>query len=149
MFAENGLDVNMDAVNEVLARADVLTIGFTTFAERLLIDARAKDEDGPLVAIVGPVATVQDRYHWLGKHRPNFGAPEAFSFFVWPHTVRVLRERDALAVMRNRLRELAGGQGAEVLDHVLSRLQDLENDAIRRAVRGEGEWQTLWQRVAA
>jgi hypothetical protein len=148
MLTENGLDVNMDAVNEVLARADVLTIGFTTFAERLLIDARSNSSDGPMVAIVGPVGTVQERYHWLGRHRPSFGAPEAFSFFVWPHTVRTMRERDVLAVMRDRLAATSSDAPA-VLEKVLERLGELEADAFRAAVRGDEPWHSLWERAAA
>ncbi|OAI38807.1 hypothetical protein AYO38_08965 [bacterium SCGC AG-212-C10] len=147
MLAENGLDVDMDAVNEVLNRADVLTIGFTTFSERLLIDARANSSDGPMVAIVGPVGTVQERYHWLGRHRPGFGAPEAFSFFVWPHTVRTFRERDIIGPMRERL-AAASGDAATVLEQVLQRLGELETDAFRAAIRGEQPWHALWERAA-
>jgi hypothetical protein len=134
----------MDAVNEVLDRADVLTIGFTTFSERLLIDARASGADGPMVAIVGPVGSVQERYHWLGRHRPGFGAPEAFSFFVWPHTVRTLRERDVLAVMRDRLASTSNDAIA-VLDQVLERLSELESDAFRAAIRGDEPWKAVWE----
>ena len=142
MFTENGLTVDLDAVDDLLRRADVLTIGFTTFAERLLIDVRDDGQTGPLVAIVEPVATVQERYHWLGARRGMFGAPEGFSFFVWPHTVRGLVERDVLAPMRARL-----GSHGRALDETLERVMRLERQAMRDAVSGEDTFQTLWQRA--
>jgi hypothetical protein len=147
MFTENGLTVDRAALDDVLRRADLLTIGFTTFAERLLIDVRANGQAGPLVTIVAPVATVQDRYAWLGQHRGTFGPPEAFSFFIWPHTVRMLVARDILAIMRDRLG--AESEAAAVaLDAVLRKLLATEREAMRGAIRGGDAFQTLWERVA-
>jgi hypothetical protein len=144
LLTENGMGIDHDAMNELLAQADVLTIGFTLFPQRLLIDTRATESTGPLVTIVDPVASVQERYLWLGRHRGMFGAPKAFSFFVWPHTVRGLIERDALRVMRERLMA-APGDGAEQLDQALAALRELENAEFRRAIRGEAHWKTLWE----
>lgn len=144
MPTDNGMDINRDAMDEVLSHADVLTIGFTTFPQRLVIDARWNDDAGPLVAVVPPAASLQERYLWLGKHRGMFGLPNGFSFFVWPQTVRALVERDALRVLRERLAD-APGNGAKQLDEAVASLRRLEDDEFRRAIRGEGPWKTLWQ----
>jgi len=146
MLTENGVEVDVEAVHDLLRRADVLAIGFTLFPERLLVDTRASADEGPLVAIVAPVATVQERYLWLGKHRGNFGAPEAFSFFMWPHTVRNLRERDILVPLRERLAEISN-DGAEMLDHALGRLAEFERAAMREAIRGSEPWRAVWAKV--
>lgn len=148
MFAENGLQIDMDAVNEILARADVVALGFTAFAERLLVDVRSKGSLPPFVSVVDPVATVQERYAWLGRERGVLGAPQAFSFFVWPHSVRTLRERDVLAPLRARLAEVAG-DAAEQLDVIVETLAALEIEAFKKAIRGEDPWRSLWQRDAA
>ncbi len=147
MLTENGLEVDMQALEDVLRRADVLTIGFTLFAERLLIDTRSRPGEGPLVAVVGPVQTVQERYLWLGKHRGNFGAPEAFSFFVWPKTVRTLIDTDVLATMRSRLAEVSP-EGESALRNMLDRFAALERDAMRAAVVGDDPWRTVWPQAA-
>jgi len=147
MLADNGIEVDLDALNELFERADVITIAFTLFPERLLVDTRTKDGEGPLVAIVAPVASVQERYHWLGQNRPSFGAPEAFSFFAWPHTVRRLVEQDVFAPLRKRL-SLAANDGAAVLEESLATLMELERIAIRAAIRGEQPWLSLWPRAA-
>jgi hypothetical protein len=146
MLTENGLEVDVEAVHELLRRADVLAIAFTLFPERLLIDARASATEGPLVAIVAPVASVQERYLWLGKHRGNFGAPEAFSFFAWPHTVRSFRERDIMAPMRERLAAISN-DGADVLEQSLEKLAGLERRAFQEAIRGGEAWRTAWARA--
>jgi hypothetical protein len=148
MFTENGIEVDPERVQQVLESADVLTIAFALFPERVLFDTRTNRTDGPLVAIVEPVASVQERYLWLGKHRGSFGAPEAFSFLAWPHTVRGLIERDILAPLRQRL-EAASPDASRVFDDVMARLQRRELFAIRDAIRGEDPWRTLWERDAA
>lgn len=144
MLTENGMNVDPDALEDVLRRADLITIGFSTFPERLLVDTRSRRDEGPLVAIVPPVTSVQDRYLWLGQHRGAFGAPEAFSFFLWPQTVRSLAERDVLAPLRQRLGE-ASESAAVVLDQALRELLDRERAAMIGAIRGESGWQTIWE----
>jgi len=145
MRTENGIEVDHDALAELLRRADVLTIGFTLFPHRLLVDLRTNATDGQLVAIVEPVASVQERYLWLGRHRGSFGAPEAFSFFAWPQTVRGLAQRRILAPLEARLDPGARRQLASALDELLA----MEETAMRRAVTGAPEWHTLWDRSGA
>ncbi len=145
MFTENGIEIDPERVNEVLRSADVLTIAFPLFPERLLFDTRTHGEAGPMVAIVDPVASVQDRYHWLGQHRGDFGAPEAFSFFAWPHTIRSMLERDILGAMRERLVESSPGIITSFND-ALARLRRRELEAIGGAIRGDDPWRALWER---
>jgi hypothetical protein len=147
VFADNGLGVDMEALGRLLNESDVLTIGFVAFPERLLIDTRSNDAEGPMVAMVGPVQTVQERYMWLGKHRSAFGPPEGFAFFVWPRSVRALIEHDIMAPMRDRLDRVSPGSG-EALDELLREFFALEVDAWRGAIRGDDRWATVWSREA-
>lgn len=146
MFTDNGLGIDREALDEVLRKADVLTIGFVAFPERLLIDARSNQWEGPLVAVAEPVASVQERYLWLGQHRGSFGVPEAFSFFIWPHSVRTLVESGVLAPLRERLAAVSTGSN-DALDATLARFLDLEQEAWRGAIRGDEHWGTVWQRA--
>jgi hypothetical protein len=146
VFTDNGLGIDMEALGGLLQNADVLTIGFVGFPERLLIDTRHNQWDGPMVALVGPVQTVQERYLWLGKHRGSFGSPEAFSFFVWPRSVRSLVENDILGPMRDRLADVSVGSDA-ALDDLLTKLLGLEQESWRGAIRGGEGWGTVWERA--
>jgi hypothetical protein len=148
MFTENGIEIDPERLNDVLRQADVLTIAFPLFPERLLFDTRASQTEGPMVAIVEPVASVQERYLWLGRHRGSFGAPQAFSFFAWPHTVRSLIERDLLAPLRHRMVN-ASPDAAEAYEAVMAQLRAREIEAIRDAIRGNDPWRSLWERAAA
>ena len=145
MPTENGGELDVDALEQVLHQGDVITIGFTLFPERLLIDTRARDGEGPLVAIVAPVATVQERFLWLGRHRGQFGAPKNFSFFVWPHSVRSMIERDSLHSLRRRLAAVSNDSDA-ALDNALQRLHEAEQRSIAEAIVGTGAWKTIWER---
>lgn len=144
MFSEHGIRIDRDAVEEILRNADVLVVGFALFGERLLIDTRTNAETGPLVAIVEPLGGVQERYHWLGRHRGMFGMPEAFSFIAWPNTIRMLQDQDVLGTIRHRL-ALNSNDGPEMLDKAIARLRELEHDSFRAAIRGDLPWKTIWQ----
>lgn len=145
MRNENGLEVDREALDRLLSNADVITIGFTLFPERLLIDTRTNDHDGQFAAMVEPVASVQERYLWLGKHRASFRAPEGFAFFVWPHTIRGLIERDGLAALKPRL----DPETRDRLDEALRVALELERLAMIEAVKGSERWPAIWERTAA
>ena len=144
MLSDIGFEVDLEALDDVLRRADVITVGFTTFVERLLIDTRTNSVHGPLLMIVEPVGNVEERYLWLRQHRPTFGAPQAFSFFIWPRTVRGLVEQDTLQALRRRMHPLAPTFGKR-LDEALEGLRVIERAAWLAVITGQRPWATLWQ----
>jgi hypothetical protein len=145
MRTENGITIDEAELRKLLETADLVTVGFTLFAERLLVDPRSNETDGQYAAMVEPVGTVQERYLWLGKHRSSFGPPEGFAFFIWPHTVRGLVERNLLAPLRDRLEERTQVD----LDRALEEALELERRAMIEAVRGSERWPAVWERSAA
>ena len=148
MFTENGVEPDLAAVDDILRRGDVIAIGFTGFAERLLVDTRFNDETGPLATVVEPVASVQERFLWLGRHRGMFGAPKAFSFFVWPGSVATLVHSDVLDPLRARLAAY-NDEAVRGLAQALGEMVEGERDLTRRAIRGDEPWKSLWERTPA
>ena len=145
MYSEHGQVVDVSEVNEAIARADVLIVGFRSFPQRLLVDARTAAGVGPLVQVVEPLGGVEERMHWLGRHRPQFSVPQRFTFFVWPHSVRYLEE----AGVTNALFASVGpGEGTEQLVKALDDLHRLEWNSYRAAINGDG-WRTLWDAQGA
>lgn len=144
-MTENGLDINAEELEQLLTSGDIVTIGFLLFPERLLVDTRVNEREGQLARMVEPVASVQERYLWLGKHRSSFGAPEGFSFFVWPRSVRNLLERDALAPLKRRLEPEALAAFESALEHALR----MERDVTKAMIRGHEAWPAIWERSAA
>ena len=141
VFTENGMMVDLEELRKVVENADVFAIGFRTFPQRLIIDARSTDSEGTMVRVVEPVATVEERFFWLGKERPSFGVPERFTFFVWPHSLRYFEESGLGQIIRERVHSEAGNQVAESMQ----RLFALEHQSTIDAVTGKN-YHTIWQR---
>ena len=147
MFTENGIQVDREAMNKVLEQSDIITMGFTLFPDRLLVDTRTNASDGVYCQIVEPVGNIQERYAWLGRQRGSFGAPEGFAFFVWPHTVQLLVADGALAPLRDRLERIQPGSG-RLLDMALEEALRREWAGMARMITGGEGWQAVWQRSA-
>ena len=143
MYSEDGIQVDLEDLREHLAQADLMVIGFQPFQERLLLDARSSPSEGPLVAVVAPVSSVEERYAWLDKHRGSFGAPDDFTFAMWPHSIELIRDQAVLAPMRERMAAVSN-QADLALSRALARLAVLERRAIREAVLGRPTFETLW-----
>ncbi len=117
---------------------DVFTIIFRTFPERLLVDTRSTAEEGPLVALVEPVATVEERFHWLGRERPSFGPPERFMFFPWPHSIVFLEQCGIAARIRRRCEATGRPEAVAMFDKAMAELREKERQATLAAIKGRG-----------
>ena len=143
MYTENGLLVDLAEVEKVVDLCDVFSVIFRLFPERLLVDGRTSAQEGPLVALVEPVATVEERYRWLGRERPSFGPPEHFMFFLWPHSIAFLEQCGVAAHIRRRCESADWPQAAAMFDGVLTELREKERRASRAAVTGK-DHRSIW-----
>lgn len=143
MYTENGLLVDVSEIESIVKDADVFAAGLRLFPERLLIDTRHDDREMPMVAIVDPVESVQERFFWLGQHRPSLGMPKNFMFFFWPHSVRFLEESGLWAKIRERVVASGFAGAGETCDAALRDLTERERAATVDAIQGQ-RYQTLW-----
>jgi hypothetical protein len=147
VFTENGVLIDFEELRKVVDKCDVFTIGFRLFPERLIVDTRTNGEQGPMMEVVEPVGTVEERFFWLGQRRPQFGVPESFTFFIWPHSVRYLEESGMMDRIRQRIYPLDTEDGrlgrsvAESMWNLILR----ERKATFDAVTGHN-YHTLWER---
>jgi hypothetical protein len=135
--------IDLEELRRVVDNADVFTIGFRMFPERLIVDTRSADDTPPMVRIVEPVTSVEERFFWLGKERPQFSVPERFTFFIWPHSIRYLEESGLGDLIRNRVYPL-DVETREIADS-LAQLRRLERKAEHDAITGRN-YHTLWER---
>jgi len=143
MYTENGVLVDVGEMRQVVAQADVFAVGFRLFPERLLVDTRHNEQESPLVRVVEPVSSVQERFFWLGKERPSLGMPERFAFFVWPHSIDFLEGSGLWAAICQRA---ACRPDADAMCRAaLEELHAHERQATLAAVRGE-RYHNLWAR---
>jgi hypothetical protein len=143
VFTENGVLIDLEEVGKVVDGCDVFTIGFRMFPERVIIDARETENAGPLVKVVEPVTSVEERFHWLGRERPAFGVPEQFSFFVWPHSLEFLGTCGLGQRIRDRLQSSERSDVGGMIDQALAELERLERRSVHQALSGEG-YHSLW-----
>jgi hypothetical protein len=132
--------IDLEELRNVVQSADVFTVGFRLFPERMIIDTRESGDVGPMVKVVEPVTSVEERFFWLGKERPAFGVPQSFSFFVWPHSIRYLEESGLGSIIRDRVARQADDQVAEAIQQLIH----LERLAERDAITGRN-YHTLWE----
>ena len=142
--------MSLTDITEIVRHADVFAVSFRLFPERLLIDTRYDDDDPtgkcslPMVAIVDPVESVQERFFWLGQHRPSLGMPKSFQFFFWPHSVRYIEESGVWDRVRNRMISSRFAGARETCDDALRDLYAREHAATVEAIRGP-RYETLWE----
>ena len=154
MYTENGLMVDLSEIHHIVQHSDVFAAAFRLFPERVLIDTRhdEADPDGscgmPMLAIVDPVPTVQERFFWLGQQRPTLGMPKHFNFFFWPHSIRYLEESGVWAAIRERVTGSNFAGAAATCDDALSDLYRREYSANIDAIRGD-KYETIWSVASA
>jgi hypothetical protein len=139
--------VDLDEVRRVIENADVFTIGFRTFPDRLIVDTRSQGEIPPMIRVVEPVATVEERFHWLGRERPAFAVPERFTFFVWPHSIRFFEESGLGDIVRQRVYSVDSDCGPQMAESMIQLIR-LERRAELDAITGHN-YHTLWERTPA
>lgn len=141
--------IDLEQLRKVVDTCDVFTVGFRLFPERLIVDTRADERNGPLVEVVEPVSTVEERFFWLGQRRPSFGVPKQFTFFVWPHSIGYLEESGIMDRIRQRIYPAdQTGEAAQQLVRAMQRLFSLEQQATRDAILGRN-YHTLWERSSS
>jgi hypothetical protein len=143
MQSENGLLVDVGQIRQVVENADVFAVGFANFSERLLVDTRRNAEAGPMVRVVEPLGSVQERYFWLGKERPAFGPPQNFVFFAWPHSIAFLQQSGIWERICERVGAPTDPDAARQCDNSLEDLKALERQVLTNAILGRN-YVGLW-----
>ena len=143
MDVDTGYPVDIAAIKSIVDDADVFIVGFTVFRERLLVDARYDLEIPPLVAVVPPVSSVEERVRFLRRARSRFPATDRILFFTWSKPVAALVRLGVWDWITQRC--LASGHRTilKACDAAFAELQRLEQASAIAAVKGDG-FQDLW-----
>lgn len=139
-----GVDVN--EIGKVIDSADVLVVRFAILDERLLIDNRTSEKDGPLIAVVPKAGSVEERFKSLKKLRPRFPLPEKITSFMWPRHFDTFRDCGLCKRIESRLVSLGGEAMAESCRQAFEHLHTTERAEVVSAIRGGDGYETIWQR---
>jgi hypothetical protein len=142
MSTEYGID--LDEIRRVIDAAEVLVVRFSITDRRLLVDTRTNETEGPLIRVVPPVASGEERFKALRALRPRFQAPERIMTFQWPRHARSLVESGLWEYLARRVVALGAPPGD--CDAAIRELIAAERELELAAIRGDESFKTLWER---
>jgi hypothetical protein len=140
---DNDFSVDLVDIASTIKSGEVLTIRFIAVGQRLLLDFRATEIDGPMVRVVMPVKSVEERYRMLKQARPRFAPPEKIEAIWWPRFAKSLASTGIWKTVMERVTESGHVDAVRLAEDALAELVRLEYEQQREAVRGEG-FKTLW-----
>ena len=105
----DGLD--LDELIQAIKDEDVLIVRFQNFEERLLLDMRVGDDGEPLVKMVDPVSSPEERYKELREIRPEVALPERIMVVPWPRSYSELVRFGLWDHITDRIMSVTAGSG--------------------------------------
>lgn len=144
---DNDFSVDISEIASSVASSELLVLRFVTLSERLLLDFRSNDLDGPLIKLVPPVNSLQERYEALRRMRPRFARPEKIVVIWWPRFARSLTDSPVWNAVMERVSDAGFVDSVRAAEATLAELIALERTMERNAITGEG-FKTLWSASA-
>ena len=144
MYSENGVLVDFEEINKLVDTADVFTVGFATFPERLIVDTRSNEIETPMVQVVEPARSARDRLNWLNRRRPSLGLPGSLQLLRLAALAQLHGAVRRLGRIRSRV-ERGDPQVQVQCDLAIKQLLNLDHEATLAILRGEHAL-TLWPR---
>ncbi len=142
MSVDFGID--LDEVRRVIDAAEVLVVRFAVTDRRLLIDTRTNDDFGPMIKVVPPAASAEDRFRALKVLRPRFRVPERIMTFQWPRHARAMAESGVWDHLVRRLVMLGWSETPHDCEEAYEGLVREERLVEVAAITGGEGFQTLW-----
>jgi hypothetical protein len=143
---DNDFAIDIEAIFEVIDKADVITIRFLILPERLLIDTRRSESEGPLIKAVPRAASLEERFKSIKQLRPRFRLPEKITAIWWPKHVQELVTCGVWDRIVQRLTNAGFPQAAEHCQEILEELVRQEEQETINAIAGK-DYQCLWERT--
>lgn len=140
---DNDFSIDLADIASTVRTSEVITVRFVAVGQRLLLDFRTTELDGPLVRVVEPVKSVEERYRSLKRMRPRFGAPEKIVAVWWPRFASSLRPTGVWEAVMERVSETGHVGAVRKAEEALDELVELERTQQRSAITGAG-FRTLW-----
>ena len=142
---DNDQYLNIDEIVQTIESAEVLTMRFVVVGQRLLVDTRYTEIDGPLLKLVSPVKTVEERFRTLKRLRPRFRIPDKICSVWWPKHIQTLALSGVWPALARRIVDSGCPGAAQRCEDIFQELRALEESEVRSAILGKG-YQALWER---
>jgi hypothetical protein len=140
---DNEYYLDREAILRTVREAEVVAFRFVTIPMRLLVDNRFSDTEAPMMKLVPPAASAEERFKSLKALRPRFKLPKNISAIWWPRYIRTLRETGIWDAMVERSVSNGFAEMADECESLFEEMLRMERLEIVNAINGEG-YRTLW-----
>ena len=140
---DNDFSIDLVDIAQTIRSSEVIAIRFVAVGHRLLLDFRSTEIDGPMVRVVTPVKSIEERYRSLRQLRPRFDSPEKIVAIWWPRFCSSLAPTGVWSEVMERVTESGHTEAVRLAEGALAELLELERRQHQEAIRGEG-FRTLW-----
>lgn len=140
---DNEFNLDIGEIIRTVRNSEVVTFRFVTIPDRLLIDNRTNEIDGPLLKLVPKAASAEERFKSLKMLRPRFKLPEKISAIWWPRYIDSLADTGIWDAIVERVAATGFTESPEHARLLFSELRAMERGEISNAIAGEG-YKTLW-----
>ncbi len=140
---DSSYDVDVEGLLRAVQRTDHVIVRFSTLSQRLFVDFRTRDGEGPGVFVLPSAETIHERLASITAARPGFPRPPKLYVMAWPMRVAALDRLGFLEAARQRLASMDAFDQLRDLDRVFAELVRAEREEMRHAITGEG-YRTIW-----
>lgn len=145
MDSDYGIDLG--ELERVIEEADVIVLRFHVISQRLLIDARSGNDDPPVIRMVPPAHSAEERYRYLQEMRPDIDPPDHITVAAWPRYVQVLKDAGLWRHIVERLVAIGGPALADRCEETFGEIQRAERAEVSAAILGGEGYESLWERT--
>ena len=139
---DGGIEIDLEAVLQNVAEADVISFYFPTLRRSLLIDTRCNPSAGTMVKVVPIAKDGADRLRSLRRLRPQFPRPDSITLIPWDAGVDSLVHLGVWECLLGRI------DCPDTAARCLQTLRTVEQAEYRAAIIGD-DYETLWSREVA
>lgn len=146
-MADPDFGVDIEEMARVIDEADVVVVRFHVIAQRLLLDLRSGPGDPPLVRLVPPANSAEERYHYLQRERPGQPLPDHITVVGWPRYVQVMQDTGLWQRITARVEREGDENGARMCEDAFRAVRAAECAEVAAAIRGGEGYESLWERA--
>lgn len=146
-MADPDYGVDIEEMARVIDEANVIVVRFHVIAQRLLLDMRTAPGDPPLVRLVPPVNSAEERYRYLQRERPGMPLPDHITVVGWPRYVQVMQDTGLWQRIADRVAREGDATSGRLCEDVYREVRAAERAEVEAAIRGGEGYESLWERT--
>ncbi|HEY8489495.1 MAG TPA: hypothetical protein VIO14_00740 [Dehalococcoidia bacterium] len=141
---DNDYGLDLEEILHTIDTEEVTTFRFVIVNQRLLIDTRCSEIEGPMIKLVPRARSAEERFRALKQLRPRFRLPERIVAIWWPKYVESLVTTGVWDRIEQRFAASGFPGAVDQCREVLRELRAMERTETVNAILGSG-YQALWE----